>query len=265
MKSNRLTVMLLIGAILTGGVGWMLASNYINTSVQTYKDDLSAGQQMIKVIAAKTDLKIGDFVSKDTVATMSVPKQFVNSDVFAPSGFAFIEGAQIINPLKRGDALLASHISKGQYSGFASLLEEGHRAITIGVSSLDAISGFLEPGNFIDVLVTITDGDRERTVPLLTRVKVLAAGERINDRLRKDEKMFKEITVGLSLTNATRLVHAQALGDIRILLRSDHTMEDRVNGDYITIDNLVEIKQEIIVEPDIERRFGFEVISGGKS
>ena len=194
-----------------------------------------------------------------------VPKQFVQSDVFAPSGYSLIAGAQIINPLKAGDALLRSHISKGQYSGFASLLEDGQRAITIDVSTLDAISGFLEPGNFIDVLVTVADGDRERTVPLLTRVKVLAAGERINDRIRKNERMFKEITVGLTLTDATRLVHAQALGEIRILLRSDQIGEDSVEGNYITIDNLVEIKQEIMMEPDIERRFGFEIIAGGKS
>lgn len=264
MNSNKLTVILLICSILAGSAGWLLSNNYIKQELATHIEKVNSGQKLIKVIVAKMDLKVGDTVSKATVATRMMPRNFIQSDFIAPSGYNLIVGSQIINPLKRGDAMLKSHISNGQYSGFASLLEEGHRAITIDVSSLDAISGFLEPGNYIDILVTIEDGARERTVPLLTRVKVLAAGERVDDRLKK-EKMFKEITIGLSLTDATRLVHAQAVGEVRLLLRSEEDFEDRVEGNYITIDNLVDVKQEILVEPIIERRFGFEVIRGGKS
>lgn len=267
MKSNKLTVVLLIGAILAGGAGWMLSKNYISKEVRTHKAAIDAGQELVKVIVAKRDLVVGDKISKSTVAIRSMPRKFIHSDYIPPSGFNLIQGSQVISPLSKGDAMLKSHVSKGSYYGFASLLEEGQRAVTISVTSLDTISGFLAPGNSIDLLVTLEDGLKERTVPLLTNVKVIATGEKVDERVvsKGNNSHYSEITLGLSLTDAARVVHAETVGTLRVLMRGAEDLDEDVDGNYITIDNLVDMKQDVYVAPVVNQRRGFEVIRGGKS
>lgn len=266
MKSNKSTILLLIGAIIAGVAGYLLTDNYINEEVADYKADIDRGQQMVNVVVANKDLQIGDIIGKETVAVRPMPREYLHNDYISPSGYSSIEGAEVVHPLSVGDPVLSSYLSKSSILSFSDLLGKDQRAVTLPVDRLDTISGFLEPGHYIDLMITLQDGPRARTVPLLENVKIIATGGVLEGDLDQDQE-FNQITLGVSAVDATRLIHAQTVGNISVLLRGSGTDDNLSTDEYITIDNLVGGKQEIIVieQPQVAPRIGFEVIRGGKS
>ncbi len=270
MKSNNKTsIILLVCALVAGGTGWYLSKNYINKEIVTYKTSFNAERQAVPVVVASVDLKVGDVVSTANASIRQIPKSYVPANALDPNRFSTIEGRQIINPVRQGDPILAISVSHVKVAGLSSLLKEGERAITIPVSELDTLSGFLNPGDEIDLMITLKDGDQKRTVPLAQALRVLALGADLDDGVPeqgKKQRAAGEITLGVTPLIATRLIHAQTVGDITVLLRKPEDENDRFN-DYVTIDNLVDIPQEAKPEPPpppAKNEWGFELIKGGK-
>ncbi len=267
MKSNNKTsIILLICAIAAGAGGWYLSSSHINQEITQYKSQFDQERESVEVVVASTDLNVGDVISSKNASIRKIPKVYVQANAISPGQFSTIDGRQIVNPVKRGESITMLHVNKVKIEGLASLLKEGERAITIPVSSLDTFSGFLSPGDFIDLMITLKDGDEKRTVPLAQNLRVLATGSDLDDGVpEKGKGRYSEITVGVSPLYATKLIHAQTVGDITLLLRRPEDETDRFD-DYITLDNVVDIPQQAKPEPPQEKQdtWGFELIKGGK-
>jgi pilus assembly protein CpaB len=274
MKSNnRTSIILLFCAIAAGGAGWYLSKQYISSEVSTYKATFEAERKTVPVVVANFDLKVGDEISTANASVREIPKSYVPANAVAPNQFSSVlEGRQILHPVRGGDPIFANSVSQAKISGLASLLKTGERAITIPVSNLDTFSGFLNPGDFIDLMITMKDGEQKRTVPLAQNLRVLAAGTDLDDGVpERDKKKARvgEITLGVKPLVATRLIHAQTVGDITLLLRKPEDTDDEFM-DYVTIENLVDIPMEQkVVEPPPpppkpKSEWGFELIKGGK-
>ena len=268
MKSNNKTsIVLLVCALVAGGAGWYMSKNYINKEITTYKSSFDAEREMVPVVVASVDLNVGDIVSAANASIRQIPKSFVPANALDPGRFGAVDGRQVVNPVKRGDPVLVISVSQVKVEGLASLLKEGERAITIPVSTLDTLSGFLNPGDDIDLMITMKDGDQNRTVPLAQKLRILAMGSDLDDGVpEKKKERVTEITLGVNPLMATRLIHAQTVGEITVLLRKPEDENDRFN-DYVTIENLVDIPQQAKPEPPpppAKSEWGFELIKGGK-
>lgn len=272
MKSNSKTsLILLVCAVLAGTAGWYLSNNYINKEISSYRANFDAEREAVPVVVANMDLKVGDLVSTANASIRQIPRAYVPADALPPDAFPQIEGRQVIHPVRQGDPILAFSVSQVKVQGLSSLLKNGERAITIPVSSRDTFSGFMGPGDYIDLMITMKDGDLERTVPLAENLRVLATGTDLDDGVPEKDQFTRvsEITLGVTPLMATRLIHAQTVGDLTVLLRKPEDTEDRFT-DYVTIDNLVDIPQAPKVEPPPPpppkktSEWGFELIKGGK-
>jgi len=273
MKATRKsTLIILAGAIVAGAAGWYLTQNYIDQSVVTYKKTFEQERQARGVVVAAQDLMVGDVVSTQTAQIRNIPEIYIPKEAISPQNFATsLEGRQVKHAVKMGEPILTIHVSSVKVEGLASLLEPGQRAITIPVDSLNTFSGFLKPGNNVDVFVTLKDGDRERTAPLVQSLRVLATGVDIDDGIDdKTQKKYSEVTLAVTPIEATKVIHAQTVGDLSLLLRKpeDKSLE---YDDYVTIDNLVETKQLSAPPPPPppppaparRESLGFELIRGG--
>ncbi|MGC1509176.1 Flp pilus assembly protein CpaB [Ketobacter sp.] len=269
MKSNNKTsILLLLCALLAGGAGWYLSTNHINQEIKSYKSNFEAERESIEVVVAKRDLKLGDTVNTETASIRKIPKIYVPGEAISPGQFSQIEGMPIVHPVRSGEPILAVHISQAKVEGLSSLLKEGERAITIPVSTQDTFSGFLSPGDTIDLMITLKDGEDTRTVPLAQNLRVLATGSDLDDGVPDEsQRRYSEITLGVSPLYATRLIHAQSVGDITLLMRRPEDGSDRFE-DYVTLDNLVDIPQQPKAAkpppPPQNNGYGFELIRGGK-
>lgn len=271
MKSNnKNSIILLVCAMAAGAGGWYLSSNHIKSEISTYKSSFEAEREAVDVVVAKKNLNVGDEINTATASVRKIPKTYVPADAITPSQFSTVQGRRLVHPVRAGEPVLALHISQVKIDGLASLLKEGERAVTLPVSTLDTFSGFLSPGDYVDLMITLKERGSKRTVPLAQNLRVLATGSDLDDGIPEKGKKgrYSEITVGVSPLYATRLIHAQTVGDISLLLRRPEDEADRFE-DYVTLDNLVDIPMEAKVAPPPEppqkkEVWGFEVIRGGK-
>ena len=107
--------------------------------------------------------------------------------------------------------------------GLNAIIPRGMRALSINISDGSAVSGFLNPGNYVDVLVTI-DGDDAReaeTRTLLQAVTVLAVNNRMGSSVENIERMRPSVTVAVTPDQAEKLAHAVAQGEVTLTLRND--------------------------------------------
>ncbi len=263
-NNNKITIFLLVGALLAGGAGWFLTQDYITTEVTEYQSSFDQERQAIPVVVAGRDMGVGEIVSSQSAQIRNIPAAYVHRDAVSPSAFGSkLNGRPLVHAIKAGEPILPMHVTSVKIEGLAGMLQKGERAITIPVDTLDTISGFLNPGDSVDLYITLKDGDRDRTVPLVENIRVLAAGKDIDDGIKeRNQKKYSEITLGVTPLYATKIIHAQTVGDISVLLRG--TKDDESGfSDYVTIDNLVDIPQDNAPEPQRATSWGFELIKGG--
>ena len=263
-NNNKITIILLVGALLAGGAGWFLTQDYINTEVTEYQSSFDQERQAIPVVVAARDMGVGEMVNSQSAQLRNIPAAYVHRDAVSPNGFSSkLSGRQLVHPVKAGEPILPIHVASVKIEGLASMLKKGERAITIPVDTLDTISGFLNPGDNVDLYITLKDGDRDRTVPLVENIRVLATGIDIDDGIKeRNQKKYSEITLGVTPLHATKIIHAQTVGDIAVLLRGSEDEESSFD-DYVTIDNLIDIPQDNAPEPQRATSWGFELIKGG--
>lgn len=262
--NNKLTIALLIGAVVSGCAGWFFTQTYLETEKTSYREKVERTMQMIPVVVASRNLTVGEAVDGSTAQVRQMPRDFIHKDAVAPGQFeARLEGRQLVHAVKAGEPILPIHVSSVKVEGLSSLLTEGQRALTIPVTSLDVNSGFLNPGDHVDIYITLRDGARDRTVPLAENLRVLASGNDLDDGLREKQKTgVREITLAVTPLNATKIIHGQTVGTLAVLMRRKDD-ESSSFEDYVTIDNLIDIPQEAPPQPARRATWGFELIKGG--
>jgi len=185
-------------------------------------------------LVAAHDLPAGARLDANQVAIRDVPADYAASDTLEPGRFGDIDGAVLNQPLRRGDPIIAAHLHRA-VDTFSARLEAGRRAVTIPVDELNALSGMLTPGDFIDLYISFEHRSRLLTAPLLQGVRVLATGrqalgdaatERSNTRNNahnsahnNERNRYATITLDVAAADAVKLVVARQTGRITAMLR----------------------------------------------
>lgn len=118
-----------------------------------------------------------------------------------------------------------------------AVIASGMRARSVNLSGGDQVSGFLLPGNRVDVIVTLYDrvtGEVAETRTLVQAVRVLAVDDRLDEAGRRGIKLKPQVTLELAPDDAEKITHAQREGDIRLTLRSDIDFEWEITGGATT-------------------------------
>lgn len=256
---NKLTLFMFLGAIVTGITASYFANRYIDTRVAEHKAMLDASYKMMEVVVPKRELRQGELLDTSFLAIRKVPLRFAHSDVIKPATIGEVTGHRVLSPVRPGEPLLKSHVSHSRGNGFASLIEDGKRALTFPVDILSSMSGMLRPSDAIDLLVTLRDGKTEKTMPLLTNVEILATGSRVDELSQQDPRgRYQTITLSVSAEEAARITHAKEEGTMTVTLRSP---ED----DAPTYD--VPVTKQMLLGK-LKRKHGgvpaVEIIRGGK-
>jgi len=184
-----------------------------------------------KILVAKHRLPQGLFLKSDHVEWVSWPKNKVHAayitkkeslpDTFYKSVVRF--------PLTAGEPLTEEKIvHPGQRGFLAATLPSGMRAVSIKVKEDTGISGFVFPGDRVDVLLTqeIRNPDDEQrpmryaSETLLTNLRVLAVDQSFKTPNEANPNVAKTVTLEVSPEHAEVIAVAQDLGDLSLSLRS---------------------------------------------
>jgi pilus assembly protein CpaB len=223
MKGIVTTILMIGGALASGGGAAYFAKSYIANEVRSEREQLQAQYKLMSVVVAKTDLSPGAVLSSRTVALREVPKTFLHTEAVAAERWNDVAGRVLSRAVRSGETILSSHLAQGAGAGFSAQLPAGMRALTFPVNEEASIAGMLAPGDRIDILFTTTAANESVTVPLLFSVPVIATGLRTqaneNSLPDKLQGLFRTITVSVTPADAAKITLAQEAGRITVALR----------------------------------------------
>lgn len=228
-----LTGWILMGAaLLLGAVAFLMIRSYLDTrEEQLRREMLGERPDVVKVVVATRPLDAGDVISERNVALGRLPRAHVSPRMIRAVEFDDIRYKVLSRGMTPGEPLLRDFLAGVVAERFSDLLQPGERAVSLEAKSLDNISGMLLPGDFIDLYSIIKTGGKHKSVslvPVLERVKVLAAGEQplrnseqaFQPLSERDVENYRQITVGLATPDAEKLLLAKEQGRIVYLLRN---------------------------------------------
>ena len=183
--------------------------------------DERARGKPIRLVVAKTDLKKGTPLHSQHAAVREVPSNYSHSGAIRPEEFDGAEGQVLSQAIKAGEMIMWGLLEGSKTPVFADKVGPQRRAITVPVDEINSISGMLEPGDQIDLLITLDLEGRKRTFTLLQGVMVMATGQRTADNPTTGERRhYSTVTLDTSPMEARDLVIARDHGRLTALLRN---------------------------------------------
>ena len=217
-------------ALVIGTLAAFAARSYLKTQMDAMEARTKG--TTVKIVVAKKELKRGDKISSDTVAVREIPIDYAHSAAVTPTTFDRVDGQTLAYPLHPGEMLLWGLMEGKKVPTFSARVEVGHRAMTVPVDEINSISGLLEPGDLIDLVVTIDQKGKKLTLPLLQSVQVMATGQRSVDGAQEGErKHYSTVTIDTTPAQAKNVIIARDAGKVTALLRNPDDKRATRGGD----------------------------------
>jgi pilus assembly protein CpaB len=133
----------------------------------------------------------------------------------------------LIADVAANELILDSKLAaKESGAGLPAVIPPGMRALSVAVNEVVGVAGFVTPGTMVDVLVTgkveggTRGGEDTITRTILENVRVLAAGQKIEQDREGKPQTVPVITLLVSPEDAGRLAMASTEGKIQLALRN---------------------------------------------
>ncbi len=212
----------LVSALIVGGLAAWGAKNYLGGQIA----DIEAREKnkaMVQVVVAKIDLAKGSPLLAEHMALRSIPQEWAHSGAIAPDQFGRAEGSILAYAANAGEPVIWAQLEGQKAPTFSARLTPGRRAVTVPVDEISSLSGMVEPGDLIDIVVSIKNDKKNFTFTLLQSVTVLATGTKASQEDKDPEgrsRTFSTITLDTSPEDAKRVIAAREVGRVTALLRA---------------------------------------------
>ncbi|MCM8801105.1 MAG: Flp pilus assembly protein CpaB [Candidatus Omnitrophica bacterium] len=243
---QRQRLMLLIAAGVLASLAIALLNIYLNQQRQIYQQEAERRvakkqESQTAILVANQDIPRGVTIDQEMLEVKIFPKEFVTPQ--AVSSLDRIAGMVTIAPISKGEQITLSKLTQSrQTAGLAEVTPVGKRAITISVDNISSLAGMIKPGDYVDVIATLsvpalTAEVKQTTqvvsIPLFQNILVLAVGQQtgivtamrekryIEEKEGKKETSSSLITLALTPQEANFIAFIQEQqGKIRLVLRS---------------------------------------------
>ena len=214
---NKRFLIVMGGAPLFGTLAAVSVSRYLS-SAQAYTKNLN------NVVVAKVDILPGTKIISEQLSIVQFPRESMPNGVF-DSVEKLVGRVAVTNIAAREPVTDSKLAAEGTAGGLSAIIPEGYRAITVKVDDVVGISGFIQPGAMVDVVVVIDPAENSSQDPIskivLQNIKVLANGQNIDQP--KDEReanSVKAVTLQVTPEQAEKLVLAANEGKLQLVMRN---------------------------------------------
>ncbi len=218
-KSAVKAILFIVVAIVTAGATAVLLTKWINARTS------SASLATTKVVVAAVDLPLGTQLRPENLMVLDWPASARPASSYANP--AELVGKVVSAHIYKSEPVLTEKLAGAhEGAGLASLLPDGKRAISVRVDDVVGVAGFIHPGDFVDVIVTMVNPAVQMPVPvskiILQNIKVLAVGKEIDSNERKGDKVLTATvaTLMVDTEEAERLALGASKGQLLLALRS---------------------------------------------
>ena len=259
----------LLAAVAAGGAA-LIAKRYIDSSSNA---QVNTGIQKIEketvayVLVADEPITLGTTITKGAVRWQRWPMDgvepiFISADSEEKSLLQKLVGTVIRQSVAAGTPITEDMVFRRGKAGFlAGIVDEGARAVSIKVDAVSSVSGFILPGDRVDVLLTfdvkqLTRGlERSRserteseadnkthvgpakysTETILKNLRVLGIDQKYENK-DNDQKVPKSVTLEVSPKQAEILAVGRAMGKLVLALRSYSGNKPDIKSETYTAD-----------------------------
>jgi pilus assembly protein CpaB len=177
-------------------------------------------QRARKVVVAATDIPEGATIKPDALRMEALPGTAVAPNAFTSADS--LVGRITRVPIFAGDVIVPQRLApKGSGPGLEVKITPGMRAMAVKVDDVAGLSGLIQPGSHVDVLVTLTPEQNGKRVSKLfmENVRVLSVGSVV--QRDNSGKPIDASTAALEVdpAQAERLAVAMNQGTIQLVLR----------------------------------------------
>ncbi|WOH39196.1 Flp pilus assembly protein CpaB [Thalassotalea fonticola] len=243
---NKNTVVFIALSVGFGGGAVMLAKSWLDDH---QPKDLQAGQS--HVVTVNSELNTGSILDAKHLTLVSMPEAMVPEGALTTIDSA--TGMVVKQKLYSGDIIRAERVAKkGEGSALASLIGQNMRAVSIRVNDVVGVSGFLLPGNRVDVLTTYRKNKNSLTEVVLTNIKILAIDQRASNDENKPQ-LVRAVTLEVNLEQAEVLMSAQSKGSLQLALRNPNDFSEVDISELAQQSAEPEVSTEVAVLPEIPK------------
>jgi len=202
----------------------LFAVVYLQQFFKQYERQLQEAERpedKVMVIVSSRVLYQGVTITEDDLYAVEIPPRFLTDGVF-------LSPEHVVGRLPRerilaNEFIRAERLSDPESSiGLNAVIPRGMRALSLSISGGQALKGFLQPGNYVDILET----SGETTTILMQAVFVLAVDSRMEketalEAMKRRGQQSPNVTFLVTSEQAETVVSAQSEGLLTLALRND--------------------------------------------
>ena len=225
----------------------------------------------VEVFVVNKQMRYGQRLTVADLKLVRWPEEAVPEGTFTTEEDLFPKGRDVLRSVLRtmepNEAVMAVKVTEpGQDAGVSSRLSAGMRAFAIRTDVTSGVSGFLRPGDRVDVYWTGQLGDTKNLTKLIQAGIRIIAIDQSADEDRNSPIVARTVTVEVNPDQVARLAQAQASGRLSLSLVG---ADDVVVSSDVEVDlrDVLGIEEERVVEAPkeekcfVRRRQGEEIIS----
>lgn len=270
---------LLLGVGLAGFAAYM-AKNYVQGYQSALEKERATNKPAVETVSVyviSRAVKYGEDLLLEDVRKVTWPKGALPEGTFSTKEALFPHGLETrrvaLRAMEINEPILAIKLTKpGEDAGLTSRLKRGMRAFAIKVDVASGVSGFLRPGDRVDIYWTgrvkgsgADLGNDEVTKLIQVGIDLIAIDQTADQDVDKGN-IARTVTVAASPQQVAALAQAQTTGRLSLSLvgAEDDTVAEAVEVNQRSLLGIKtpDIAQEIITERvcTIKTRRGADVV-----
>lgn len=206
--------------VLAVALGFLAAlAGYAGLKATAAQVAQNTSKSFVPVVVAATDLTFGTKLDKAQLRVAKYPKESVPAGAFSDIDSVAGQTCKIF--LAGKEPITATKLSS-RGGGLSMLVRPGYRATSLEVNQVSGVSGFVLPGDRVDVLATV-DGRGANTEAvtktILQNAEVLASGQKTAQQDNKPITV-QAVTILVDPVGAEKLALALHEGRLHLVLRN---------------------------------------------
>lgn len=265
-------LVLILGVGIAGMAAYMVQGQFAQLQLENrrLKNALAPAIPTVEVLVAKDELRFGQTLKPENVVKVAWPKNSVPQGAFTDPKVLFPEDGKlrsVVRALEPHEPLMAIKLTApGEDAGITTRLTQGMRAFTVKVDASTGVSGFLRPGDRVDVYWSgSTHATGNITKLIETGMTLVAVDQNADPDRTTAVQIARNVTVEATPQQVAKLTQAQATGRLTLSLVG---AEDQGTAQATEVDqqSLLGIQAAEVIEakPDpvctVRTRRGSEVI-----
>ncbi|MDA9207488.1 Flp pilus assembly protein CpaB [Octadecabacter sp.] len=271
-------LVLVVGMGLAGFAIYMVQGYFEQQNAALAAQNAAMAQAVptVEVYAVNRVMTHGEQITEEDIIPIRYAEPFLPEGVFRTQEELFSAGTDqlrvVLRQMEPNEPILAAKVTEpGEVAGIAALLTRGMRAFAIEVDVSSGVSGFLSPGDRVDVYwsgrVEGFDSGLEGEVTKLIEAGVqLVAVDQTSESGRSGATIARTVTVQVTPDQVAALAQAQSTGNLSLALvgSQDDTIAAAIEVDQASLLGLVPQAPAAQIEAEqictIRTRRGAEVV-----